>query len=492
MSFWGLSDAGKEAKGFPREYANWNFGQYKDWLATQNQFKDVADPLVQQGVDYWTQLSQQGGPSVPATRATGQEILDVDPTIQAMTERAQGLMSDYGNLTPAGTTAENMRTNLYQSGEDINRTGDLVSGQISDTATRMMKRNEASSQDIIQNILDTYGALGEQTNETFWGLRDANKLTYEDLLKASKETYGNAYQELEKMRPGGEFAAATAARSFAPEAARVMQQLRRSGVDPTSVEGSAALGGVGEAKGRAMDDAFGRMASEFADKSIGLGLSKFGAESGIKTDRLGREIGLATGQLETTSGLGKEQLAGVTGEKGKATSIAQAIDEAQSTGQIGNLLNSQGLRSDWWDKMNQTSVGERGMQREDLGIKGGLTENLNKTDLTALQLKLDQFGLGKDFLTADQATKDKGMAQLMGISDQQYQNMFNSALVAQKAGGSALNAYNQAFELEAANAGWGKKLIANLGMVGAKALLTAYAPWALPILGAVEGTATGG
>jgi len=492
MSFWGLNDAGSQAKGFPGELGNWQFGQYKDWLAKQNQYGQTADPLVQQAISYWNTQKDAGAPSVATTQATGKEILDVDPTSQAIIDRSKGLMDEFGNLTPASTTYGNLQSNLRQSGADINTTGTAVSSEINDTATRMADRNEASSRDIIQNILDTYGTLGEQTNDTFYGLRDANKLTYEDLLKASTGAYGNAFQELEKMRPGGDFAAATAARAFAPETARVMSSLRRAGTDMNSPEASAALGGVGEAKARAMDDAFGRNASDFSRQAIDLNLSKFGAESGIKNARLANETALATGQLGETTRLGETQLSGVTGQKGKATDAAQVIDESRKNDQISNMLNSLGLRSDWWDKMNATDVAGRQMEREDLTTKGKLTENMNAADMNALNLKLEQFGLGKNFLDADQATKDKAMANLMGISDQQYANMFKAGASAQGSSNSALQAFLTSFGLQNADAGWGAKLLANLGFSAGMAALEAYAPWAVPILEGVQGKTTGG
>jgi hypothetical protein len=464
MSFWGMSNSGKIAEGFPMEAGNWDWAQYKEWLDRAKNFGYTGDYGTNQAKDYYGYQAQEGMPSIEQIQSAGGQIMDVDPVIASAKARADSLLTQFGELTPASQTGNALAEQQAGAGQDIQGTSNLINQDIMDTAGNMMSRVDERRGDITDFLASASAGTQQGVNDTYGYLRGQNAATVNDLVKQAQDFYQQNYSELEKTRPGGEFAAATAARSFAPMMAQAQQALRRSGVNPLSPEAGAATARVSEAKARAMDDSMAGAQQQYYQNLTGLNQNQRQALEGLRTGGLQREIGLGQDQSGIVTGLNKDLSTAVAGQKESALSDYQTIDQRRQDLNIANQNNTLANTLDWRQGNQGTAIKQRGMEREDFTTKAGLTNAQTDADLLGLDLKSGAYQQGLGYTTQDQATKDAAMAKILGISTQDYQNMFRSADTASGYGNAALQAMLAQYGIEAPEAGWGTKMLAGGGM----------------------------
>jgi len=446
MSFWGLSDAGSEAKGFPREYGAWNFQQYKDWLGRQNEFGQEGDKWRDWSSDYFLNRANTGFPSPTQTWETARQILPgVDDAIENQWQR-WGEVGDIMQNKASGLNAN------YANIQDL-----INSGYGRGTA-----REDAYHGDIVSNLQDVYGGLQDDVTSGYGYLRGITGNAYTDLLEGSETTYDQALKDLEVLRPGGEAAMARTSRSFSPAMASANRRIRAAGINPNSPEAASMLGRVDLSRARAMEDAAVDQTQKYISQKTGLNLSKEDTRRALELGKLGGEVGLSREETGLLSGLKREQGGLFRDEQLRTLGAQQGMDTERTGAMVGLEDVSTQRAQDWWN--------------QNIGNKLGM----NQQELTNLNTLAGAYGLGQQQEQLNLSEQDRAAAQLMGLSDEQYRLMLQSGQQAQGFGNDALEAYMKSYGLEASNAGWGAKLLANVGMT------------ALPYIGSLFGGGGGG
>lgn len=222
MPAFGPTDAYKESAGFSREYANWNFQQYKDWLNRMQSSGAISDRLRDQLEQYAQRQIQDGFASPEDIRAIAERIV---PGLEDAIQRRQGRLNDLQDLfnartMPADTMARIEESIQGQAG-DITRTGEQQQQEIDDLYSRTQGTNDQASREVVTNIGETAGSLTRGINDTFGGARaasagsrdrifDATGRTYDNLGQANRRTTQNllrsgegAFDEMRQQRDSG-------------------------------------------------------------------------------------------------------------------------------------------------------------------------------------------------------------------------------------------------------------------------------------------------
>jgi len=373
MGFWGMSSAGKQAQGNMTNLGNWNFQQYKDALDRMNNAGINADAVAGSQKDYWTGRMGNGFGTPGGIRSIGE---DISPGTDAAIYNRQQILNDKaGRIDPFA---------------------EQIQGEINSGAGTLMDRNNQVSGDIIGN-----------TNSVYDSARDQNNI----VGKANMDS-------IESLNPASEATQARVGRSFAPALAATAGRLRRSGVDPNSVQASSVIGNVEAQRARAMDDA------------AASGTAGYVAAKNSERDK----------SLSNDTALATQSLGLVNNERVRSLGTANSIDSNRTAQTIAN-------DQDRFNALNQNSNDQAGEQ------------------LTALGLKNDQFDRGAQFQTQDQASRDAAAGQVGQIGRDWRQAQFGYGDQARGFGGDANQQYGQVYQNEAANAGWGAKMLG--GIAGA-------------------------
>lgn len=463
MSFWGLSSSGSEAKGFPSTIGNFDFGQYKNWLGQANDSLAKGNDINNNIIAFWKNRATQPLPTVSGTQGTGNQILPWQPVVNTGMDRLSQIMQDYlKGVNPAATTGGNISSLLDTQAGDITRTGDQVANEINTSAANMQGQNSSTWNDIINNFITQGGNLRTGLEQGYGGLQSNNAA----LSKVIDDTLGsgftNAFSELEKTRPTGEFQAATAARSFAPAAANVMRRLRASGIDPNSPEGIAAMSGVNEQKARAMDDAIGSSAERFAKSMADLNLAKGGALAGAKTDELGRLLGFGKDQISGSTAIGANILNAVPGMQESGLNTSLGIESGRNAAVTGNLRDTLSQAIATGDKRVINEQLTRAMQQQDWGTVADIMGQMNQQDLLGLNLGNQAFGQGVDWNNMLKQQEADPYNQLQQVGQTNISNALAQAQLGKGFGSDALQAMLAKYGIELPNSGWGTKLLSGM------------------------------
>ena len=490
MSFWGMSDAGKEAGGFNREKGAWDFQQYKDWLAQSNRSGDLANLYTGNAADYWGQQQQNGWASPAATRLRGQEISPwADGAIATRRGRLNEIEAMQRGLRSADDIAGEMSGRLDEQGRSITGNFNDIQGTIDSTTGRLFGREEGASRDIINNIRDTGASMTGAVNDTFGGLRRDNAATSGRLRADSDAAFTNIYSDLESLKPGSEAATARTARSFAPQTSDTLMRLRRSGVDPNSVQAQSIMRGVESARSRAMDDTMADGNLKYTDRLTSTRKDQLGFNTDNENSRLRNEMSLGTGQVDRTNsiadGVGKD----FRGAVRTSADNMNTIDGNRAAATINNLdtttLRSMGLS----DRRNALTGMQRDMNRKDNADLSNVLDRQNQEDLVAGGLYDEQFNQGNNWNILDRSVRDGATGQLSQIGRDYRQSQFQGANTANAFGNSASQNYGTAYDREAASAGWGGRMLGGIAAAG----LNMVAPGAGSLVtGAMGGMPGGG
>lgn len=185
MSFWGASDAQKEATGAPREIGAYSRDQMKSWLGRANLQGQRGEQYQGEAADYWRNMRDQGFYSPEDIRGFGQQVMPgVDEAIARRQGRLQDIGADWGTTEAAG------RGRLDEKGENINRAYEQGAGTLNDTYGRIGARGEDISNRIVGNIGDTYSAQRGATTDLFGNLINANDQGFGKVQREASGLYG--------------------------------------------------------------------------------------------------------------------------------------------------------------------------------------------------------------------------------------------------------------------------------------------------------------
>lgn len=133
----------------------------------------------------------------------------------------------------------------------------------------------------------------------------------------------------------------------------------------------------------------------------------------------------------------------------------------------GNLDTGYARTVDWRNAGNQQAMLERALQREDWQTASQLAREMNQEDLTALGLDQAMIEAGAAQAARQQAGQQWGISGLAGQEAQARASQTSAANTALNFGRNAGQNYEQAYNYEAPNAGWGARV---LGAVGGAAI----------------------
>lgn len=484
-SFWGLSNTGKNAKGQVGNIAAWQQGQSSDWAKKAADQWGKANEGQNWATAYWNNRAENPTLTTKDAKATGQDILNVDDPIARMWSRNANTRSTWeGTVPKAAEVGDTLAANTQTKTE---RLGDYGVGQqyvIDAGADTMGGTIRNASGQIDQNLNATYGQAGSGMTDAYGrliGNVNANRdkmLTASDAAFADMNKNTDAYaKSVEMLKPGGEFAAAQMGRSFAPAMAAAEGRLRRGGVDPNGVQATAVMAGLSGQQAAAMDDQMAQGTARYVDASGNL----VGMRNNLAGGKLNTTIGLNADALNAATGLGAslaDSSRDMTLAKG-----AEARDQLRSDAAALNAIEAQkqqqtlGLNSDTFsagqgllDERSANALKTRDMATSDFNTVAGLNTNDNQLELTDLGLRKDQYALGADQILKNQQIQDQAAGQLTGIAQSNFGNAMGANSAASGYARDAVGNYNDIYAREAANAGWGTKLLGGLGMAGLNAL----------------------
>jgi hypothetical protein len=197
-----------------------------------------------------------------------------------------------------------------------------------------------------------------------------------------------------------------------------------------------------------MDDQLG----DAIDKTTGLTLDKFSTQSDLRREGAANDQDLAIKALLNDQGLSLDMLNEMSSEKLRSLAAQSGIDESMVLRKLSNRedvhAQNQGLAG---TRMDEASYGR---------------DIRNQDDILAHDLKTQRFDYGAGNRAANldaQETGRQGQGQVMQTSYNQgnFQDQFGNRSFDQAKVG-----FDQTHQQEAANAGWGKKLLLGAAKAG--------------------------
>lgn len=508
MAFWGMSAQGKDAQdsltNLPKSFEE---QARKGWGRSEDEFQ-TGQGLRNDFLAFIREMVANGIGSPQEILALAEQIMPgVSEAIGARQQRTQRLRDEAGSLIPsARDVTSGISGTLDDLGGSITRGYDNVRENVNDTIRRRMAASDAFGRDRVSNIRDVDTGLNRITDEQyakmsgdvgskFGGLLNRSEGDFGELLEGVDPAFSEMLKRVEMFKPGGEARAARVGRSFNPAYASVVARLRRSGVDLTSPEAVSALTRVDTARSNAMDDSLAEDTERYVDASNRLSRDKLATTQDLVLQRLANAQGLTVDQLKTQLGLDtdygnvKRDIGYQTGRDFRDELTNQertqtSLDMAKLGMDIDNEnANTERVTQYHRDRADLIKLG-RQLGMDDFQIQTMLEDRANTDDLTAFDLRNQQFDRGMGFRTADLARRDRGVDALGNTSQQTLDNSRWWQNAGSDNAAAAGQGYRDTFDRESANAGWGKKLIGAIG--------GAAADWLLPGSGSIVRSATGG
>jgi hypothetical protein len=196
MPAFGPTSAFKEASGFPREYADWSYDQFKQWLFNATDSGAISRELRDQIVAYARQQLEQGFPEPEVIRAIGAQVVPgVEEALQRRTGRIDTIQQLFAGRVPTSTTMDTIGANNEGMAGDIQRTAGMTQDEIDRLYSAIGSRNEGTSQDIVGNIGETTRSLQGGVNDSFGTLRKQNFGTRDNVVNAIGDQYGGLLKD---------------------------------------------------------------------------------------------------------------------------------------------------------------------------------------------------------------------------------------------------------------------------------------------------------
>lgn len=487
MGFWGMSSEGKNARNQLNSQATWSQGQAQDWGKRASDTWGKADEGQNWAIKYWQNRAENPAFSADTAKRTGQDIVNVDTPIANMWSRAAQTQAMWENGVPkAADVYGTLSANTATKGE---RLGDYQAGQqytIDAGNAQMQGAVQRASGDAMDNLTKSYGDAASGWNNAYSDLTSNINTTRDSLLGKTDAAYADmgknvdSYaRSVEMLRPGSEAAAARTARSFAPAMAAAQGRLRRGGVDPNGVQAASVLAGISGQQAQAVDDALANGTATYVNAQ--------GQITGMRNDlaggKLNTGIGLTQNALNAATALGREQAGAnrdMTLSQGLETrnqirSDAAAMNDLTKRGQDQTLSLADAAHKEGQgliDEQSKNTLANREIAGQDLAAYAGLMNDQNNLDLKGIDLRTGQYNLGLGLNQLNQQGQDTGAQSLTGIAQSNFGNAGNAANIAGNYGNEASRLWNGIYQNEAANAGWGTKLLTGLGGSIGSSLLT--------------------
>jgi hypothetical protein len=505
MSFWGLSQSGKDARGQLAEMPRWYKDRFTQNLGRGDDAYNTAQSLRDQYRFYIQDAIDKGYLSPEDINSVGQRALPgVDDAISRMNGRWGTMRDSYFSGVPqswdtAGTIDNNLDLAGRSNQSNFDTTRDLIdSGYGSaygrgDTAYNDVMgslRGQGDKQSGVYGDLRSgsgreYGGLLAGSDRTYGDLIGDSDGTYADLAKGNAGAYGKAEANVERLLPGGDLAAARVARAYAPQMVSTLGRLRAGGTDPNSLQAQGVIAQVERDRARGMDEAL----SQNLDKYVGakneltlgqegvrrgLGLSGLQNRQGLAERQMGNRQDLTLGRLANDQGLSLANLrdyAALSGEYRDYTSRnaanKQALDLGYMNDQVGanDTAYTRGVQN-LYDR-NNAAMQRRGMAQQDWNTQAGILQGENAQELTNLGLKRQQYDMGNQWAGNDLQQRNWGVANMGGLMNDQYRTGQGYDQQAMGWGDRAQQGFQNTYNTEQANAGWGKRMLLGAGLAAA-------------------------
>lgn len=484
MGFWGMSSRGKNARNQVNNIAGWQQGQATDWGDKANESWKRGQEGQDWAAKYWQNRAENPAVTPGQARRTGQDILNIDEPLANMWGRAAQVQSAWENNVPkAQQVTDQLNATTTTKGE---RLGDYGTGQqflIDQGAGDLTGNVQRASGAVTDNLAKTYGDAAAGFNGAYDDLTGNINTTRDSLLGKTDAAYAGMdknvsdyAKSVEMLKPGGEFAAAQTARSFAPAMASAEGRMRRGGIDPNSVQAASVMAGLSGQQATAMDDQMAQGTARYVDAQGNL----TGMKNNLASGKLNTGIGLTQDALGMTTSLGQEQ-AGVNRDmtlaqgaetRGQIRSDAAALNNIITRGQDQTLnLNSdvhqQGQTN--LDEQSRNAMANRDMAGQDFTTFSNLMKDQNNLDLTGIDLSKAQYDLGRQNELLNIQEQDKGAGALADIAQANFGNAGGAAGTAGQFARGAAGLYKNIWDEEAKNAGWGTKMLIGSGLSAATA-----------------------
>lgn len=511
MSFWGMSQVGKDARGKMNELPNWYFDQMKNWWGQANDYLPQASDLQNLTTEQLKARLQQGFGSPDEIRGYGEQIMPgVSDAISRRSGRTDVLRDRAAALPQAGQVRGELDANTDEYGRGITNTSGNAQRSIDSTFDGLLGRADVTGRDIVRNIGDSYGAADTNStgiyNEsrgnvggTYGNIGRSIDSAFTDVDAGTGAAFGEANTNLDRLNPNGEFRAARVGRSFAPALSSTAQRLRRAGIDPASLEGNAALQDVEGRRARAMDDSYADENQRFVTQKNNLVLDRLDRDTaskirrmesatGAERERLAAELGLANrqsdNQIDLALGKGRE----FRGEMTRQLGTEAGLRQGQMGATLDNLYSTQDRARDYYrDRAGNIGAG-RDMAFQDYGLQSNLEDRANNDDMIGFDLMNEQYDRGAQQRGRDLDVTGQAIEGLNRSGQQAWGRATQAGNMGADFGQQAQQGYGQTFGRESANAGWGKKLIG--GIAGAAA--NYFLPGSGGIVGGMFGGGSGG
>ena len=159
MSFWGMSQIGKDAQGRMNEIPGWYFDQMKNWWGQSNDYLPKAQGLQDEALTEYRRRMGQGFGSVQDLRGIGQEIMPgVDEAIGNRQDRTNRLRGAAQGIPNAGQVRGELDASTDEYGAGITGTYDTAEQDIGGTYGGLKRRADSTELHYLFT-LDSYWAL---------------------------------------------------------------------------------------------------------------------------------------------------------------------------------------------------------------------------------------------------------------------------------------------------------------------------------------------
>lgn len=466
MAFFGLGSAGKKARASTEETA----GQIKE-LAELLRGAGSDDLKLSQDVRnkflaVLEQLDEDYG-SAADIKGLGEELLPTGQAGANRKARSANLRSLLSALPKGSDIYKQLAQLTDEQGNLIEQVDQRTLSEIGDTYGRKSRLTDALHEDSVRNIGDSFGAAEAHTSSNLNRILGDITGTYGKLGKDLDETYSKADTLLSRLAPNSQARAARVSRSFAPAIASAGLRARRAGLTQGSPEYNSLVQGAEVGRSRQMDDTFADENERFTDRATTLALSKFRDKLGLGEGELDRSSSTRgkLGDILTQLSLGKGEA--FRGQLDKYGTTRRGMDDDRLAQILDSVNNKFGRTSDYLNDRKKTELLLRSLGVEDLGFEESQADRENADDEFDINLILKQLGLGTE-TRQNQLNQNQRRIGNYGSAYDTVAGQANQRLN-QALGGfqSTADLYQNIFNQESANSGWGAKL---LGGVAGSAL----------------------
>lgn len=490
--FWGLNSRAREAQnalgGLRQQYQQ----QMDAWNGRSGDAWNNATGMFDWSRAYWGDRASGGAPSIADIRGAGSAIMPYQDALTRMWERNNQIGSDWGGVMRSWDLFPQLQNNLNLQQQNITNESDFAASQIDETFGRAGQRADDTTQAVRGNIGGAYDSARDIIGGAYSGARRENQSTYDDILSRTGNAFRDMRSDVERLRPGGALQQATVARSFAPVIANANQRLRRSGLE-NSLAGSNVIGNAEVERARAMDDRAAQSTGEYVNASNRVRAGELGAITDALTSRLNNSINLGTQEAGLQSNLALGRGNAMSQEQIRDLAARTGLDMDALSARLGNSrYTTQQLNQNIRDRMN-ADILNRDMQRQDFQTEADLQRERNALEMTGLNLDDQQWQRGAQWQQWNRGASDQAAQMMAQLMQQQYGAAGNAAQTANQFGQVPLQSWQQQFNTESQNSGWGKRLLGGLAgsAIGAftGGLGSRLGGWAGNIFGGATGAA---